>query len=347
MTASIMFGVVLFLTVNIVTGISGRCSINPSLQRAISSASFPMSHIWSARLFVDNGSATTPLVSTTDALIVGKFCNKVVSLDIATGEIMWFSTSMRTPTSIIADDENTKLYVSHSGGISALSISDGTRVWSNESNIFIRNSHPIQEQPDTSLVVYVAGGGFWDIDPDTGQVERLSMLSDDTIAFFDDIAFTRKPGANFVEAINIATGRSLWEVGGLRRCCLSTFNDVPQVLDNLLVLRWNQENTRPVVIDINTGQIVWQATNDMIISNIVVENEIVYALTAKAELLLISAQDGSTLGAIEFEEPEESRLLYQSGAIGGSWLNVKDNRLAIYFQDTNVLSVYEVDLSRL
>jgi hypothetical protein len=81
-----------------------------------------------------------------------------------------------------------------------------------------------------------------------------------------------------------------------------------------------------------------------IASNVVTSNSIIYALDEHAQLHLIRSSDGTELGSIEFEPPVPTNLLYEPGAIGGSWLAVENDLVAIYFQDIGMLAVYELEM---
>ena len=87
--------------------------------------------------------------------------------------------------------------------------------------------------------------------------------------------------------------------------------------------------------------------NFTIASNIVEFRGNLYVLDSDARLHLLSADGLEELGTIQFERPEPTDLLYEPGAIGGSWIAVDNDMVAIYFQDTDILAVYEVDLSSL
>jgi hypothetical protein len=85
--------------------------------------------------------------------------------------------------------------------------------------------------------------------------------------------------------------------------------------------------------------------NTSIASNIVTSDGITFALDENAVLHLLDMSAGTTLGNITFTAPQPTELLYQPGGIGGSWLTIRGDNLAIYFQDTQLLAAYEVNLA--
>lgn len=70
-----------------------------------------------------------------------------------------------------------------------------------------------------------------------------------------------------------------------------------------------------------------------IISNIVIHNNVIYFLDTSATLHIQNI-DSDVLQTIQFD-------LSQYVQLDASWITVKENYIALYFQDTDILSVYE------
>jgi hypothetical protein len=97
-------------------------------------------------------------------------------------------------------------------------------------------------------------------------------------------------------------------------------------------------------VDPQVSKILSTLNDYRVISNAVRKNGVIYVLDSDAKLHLLNDKDAKEVGLIEFELPKKTELLYEPGAIGGSWVAVEENTIAIYFQDTDLLSVYKFNL---
>jgi hypothetical protein len=113
------------------------------------------------------------------------------------------------------------------------------------------------------------------------------------------------------------------------------------VLSDLPIVIENTTSDFVATVDHQVSLILSKLSGYSVISNYVKQTEIIYVLDSNAKLHLLDANNGTEIGIIEFDQPKKTDLLYEPGAIGGSWLAVEEDILAIYFQDTDVLSVYK------
>lgn len=90
--------------------------------------------------------------------------------------------------------------------------------------------------------------------------------------------------------------------------------------------------------DKGTGEIEWLVEMPSVASNPFLSGDIIYILDSSANLRLLNLSDGTEMGNIQFEAPQNPTK------IEDSWIAVSDNIVAIYFQDTEILSVLEIDL---
>lgn len=77
----------------------------------------------------------------------------------------------------------------------------------------------------------------------------------------------------------------------------------------------------------------WDLGGSLPASNIIETEEYYYLLTEKAEFLILNRESGKVVDKIVFSAPQKP------GGIENSWISVQDDIVAIYFQDTNRLSV--------
>src|SRR5258708_7876639 len=96
---------------------------------------------------------------------------------------------------------------------------------------------------------------------------------------------------------------------------------------------------RLTAIDRQTGAVVWANLSIGLASNVAEASGILYALDYNGQLWLFDVNSGETIGKVQFEEPK-GHLIMGPDALGGSYLAVTQNTLAIYFQDTHVLSTF-------
>jgi len=95
-------------------------------------------------------------------------------------------------------------------------------------------------------------------------------------------------------------------------------------------------------IDLQAVEIVSQVDDYYPISNIVTTDKYILLLDELARLNILDRNLSEEVYTIQFAEPEKTELLYEPGAIGGSWIALEDNVLVIYFQDTDVMSAYQI-----
>jgi hypothetical protein len=253
--------------------------------RKVESSSIPVEAIWGlSGLKIENVSPDKNLLmySTPSFIVTASMgCNSVMALTWDAGKNVW-RTEIIDPSNLTLDGARNRVYVSGREHITALSITDGKRLWQNASDNFVRNAHRVLVRGDGQVTV--KANGDWFIDSTDGKL-----------------------------------------------------------YENPVELGDSETDYRPT-IDTHVLDIVDSISSYTVISNAVQANKLIYVLDADAQLHIIDREAGAEVGYIQFQRPEKKQLLYSPGAIGGSWLAVDNNRVAIYFQDTDTLSVYQMEL---
>lgn len=98
----------------------------------------------------------------------------------------------------------------------------------------------------------------------------------------------------------------------------------------------------PTSLDFESSNLISEILSEnIIVSNVISNDETMYFLDSSGTLH-IQEIDAQIFHTIQFEPPQNNEVVFESGGIGGSWIAVNGNYIAIYFQDTDILSVYEV-----
>ncbi len=330
------------------------CATKPNASRLIGNSSFAIHPLWSRSISISQTVKNTFLLSIKDQLDAAHYCpdNETQSLtafDWKTGQEMWAANVPTNIYDLTLDENRSIVYISEIGQIQGMSSNDGSILWTNRNRIFDRNGHPLQVLPNGKVIVYI-DDLIKQVEPTNGDLLDFPLPSE-TFFFDGETAYIWGPIDQnrwlYNQAVDPKSGQVKWKSDtNLAHAYPSTVQFRPFVAEGLLIYRESGGQNTFVVIDKNTGNLLWKMEDyeeHSIISNIIISNGVLYALDHRARLLLYSARTGQQLGMVEFQRPNrnESDLLYQPGAIGGSELLIKDNRIAIYFQDSKTLSIYE------
>jgi outer membrane protein assembly factor BamB len=99
------------------------------------------------------------------------------------------------------------------------------------------------------------------------------------------------------------------------------------------------------MLDMQSIRMFPAVQSNTVSSNFASVGNTLYFMDSNARLHFLDLNSGEEMETVQFEPPEETPLLMQSGSIGGSWLSVDGNRIAIYFQDSDQLSAYKINAS--
>jgi outer membrane protein assembly factor BamB len=331
---------------------NGSCETTEAAQRPIVNSTISVHPLWSRAVNIDNMATSSFLASTQNLLIAARYCQnqsdpEVTAFDWNTGQVIWNTDAGNDIYDLILDAHRNAAYMEETDQIQAVALRDGSPLWTNQTSLYSHKGHRLQVLPDGRVITYV--NGIWQVDPTDGSLKTMT-LPKATFFFDGDTAYLWGPVEQnrflYIQAVDINTGQSRWKVGTYLQLG-SPFD--PYATEGILVYRDDGIQTNLVVVDKTTGHLLWKIEDDpehAIISNTVVSDGILYALDHRARLLLFDAKTGSQRGVVEFKRPNraEDDLLYQPGAIGGSQLAVEGNRVAVYFQDAHVLSIFEISL---
>jgi hypothetical protein len=224
-----------------------------------------------------------------------------------------------------------------------------------------------REGCDEVTAFYLKTGDVaWKMEQDDPEQKRFNAINDpDNLALDDARQQIYVSGLDEIRAVSVENGSTIW------RNASNAFsrNAHYVVIQNngQLTVEANHNwyidpasgnlSETPVAIETATlnstatvdpqiRQILSFVNDYRIMSNAVRKNGVIYVLDSDTKLHLLNDKDANEVGLIAFEQPKKTELLYEPGAIGGSWITVEDNTLAIYFQDTDLLSVYKFILPK-
>ncbi len=134
------------------------CQIETSVPRTIVDSSIEIAGIWAKDFEIDYTRSDT-FATIDDGFITSKTCGEVVAFGANTGNLIWRTGGIVSPTDLSVDGKNGLVYVTGQQEIHALSLTDGQFVWSNDSELFERAGVLTNLLEDGRLVVDVMGRG--------------------------------------------------------------------------------------------------------------------------------------------------------------------------------------------
>jgi hypothetical protein len=287
------------------------------------SARIRMEHRWTAEIPVDNAASTPDIALSADQLFVLSFCGFLYAIDIDSQETQWTHHTATPPRSLRYDTGTEQVYATAGSYLSAYNTETGAEIWAQHFPV-----HPVWLYPfdNENGLFYIGNPGFYRVRNATGSARRIDDAPEleGEVRFFDETtAFVQTDDET--RAIEIATQLLLWKLPigcGLR-----------YIGGDYLLL--NCKN--PVVVNKRSGMIVWRSPAELF-SNVVAENGYIFALDGEARLHIVNTRSSSESFVLEFEKPASVLDFYNNH------IAVYGSHLAVYFQDTNRLSLYEFEI---
>jgi outer membrane protein assembly factor BamB len=316
---------------------SHPCTTTSTGPRAIQSNSFPVTTLWTTR-FESSGYGDNHSLVIGPGQVLAVTCDTVTAFDQQAGHVVWQSPKTNDRLGdisgrLIMDLARSRLYTHRlSGQILAVSSVDGKILWANGTSQLTNGDTPsIYLLPRGALLVE-NNSSLWSVDPATGDLQPPSIIhqADRALLYLDDMVFTRSSGT--VQAVNTRTGERLWSVDVACGCQV----DYPVVAGDILLLQLDGHQT---AIDWRIGKQLWAVRDHEIVTNTAVQKGIVYVMDSQARLLMLDVQSGKELGSVQFAGPGDAN---RSATIDGSTLDVVNNLLAVYFADTQTLSMMQL-----
>ena len=267
-------------------------------------------------------------------------CDRIVSLNMETGDQIWTTRIIR-PRSIVIDHNQNVAYVFGSQHEELVALNDsGERLWTND----ILWGQRVGISPyvfSDGRVFSLAGSlGFVSVNPDNGEFGSAVELPNSGTSFSyigEEYLWLLMNDA--LEAREIETSEVIWrsEYDGFLECCLDQVESTPDVV----LVHFHSEL---FALDKNNGDLLWAFQDTPVISNIDVSGNQVAFLDENAELHILDVMTGDSIANIAFTVPEPEALRFGGGddQIRSSLIAYENDIVIIYFGDTAYLSAYEI-----
>jgi len=217
----------------------------------------------------------------------------LVVLSAGTGEVIWQREGLIRSFCL----SNNRLFAAFEGHIRAYDIATGEQFWDNQE---AATSHWETHLVCEKGLLYV-------------EAETLRVLNADTGDFLKEFDLQTAPGRTIIHegilytandwneellAINGLTGEIEWS----ERIPLARYRHTPDLIDGILYV--TTEEGHLLAIDSNNGSILWEYSDSpaaRVISNMIVLDEVVYAVFADDTLRGIDVLTGHEIGRLETE----------------------------------------------
>jgi hypothetical protein len=311
-----------------------NCSANVTNPRTILSSTVHLTHQWSKKISVNRFSAGTNILVTPKEVLVGT-CSTLQGFALD-GTLNWASP-VGYVYSINADYVRNKVYVSSADGLVSLSLDDGTIVWKNSSSALYRTGHPIQITKSGNLFIHLGGRGIWEVDSSSGKILQRLDISQSTVSLVIDENSLYGLDDPYIIKYNRFTGSTQWKQDVKKRLPnLARFN--PILTDISFNYLYGINVFSLVALDISNGEIEWEINKPKIVSNVAFDGTNIFLLNENSQLMFIDPVSGTANNYVSFVSNQSP-----AGMVG-SFVAVEGKIVAIYFGDTNTLSVYAFGL---
>ena len=307
--------------------------------RPVENSSLSVETQWSreAGIWDAYNGATSIVVTDQLVIVTDDACHEIVAFDRLTGETKWRDTGGGNMAGVAYDDRLKRIYLTRPNHpqIVAYRITDGKQLWANKSIRGRPIDLIVQEPVGVDSIILNAGRlGYIPVNQRDGRFGEPFDIDSDAIAFNREI-FVSNDRSGTISVTDAETKEVLWEFSfATLGCCDNRNKHVIFTRQQIIMKIYDSL----YVFDKDSGDVEWQIESPPIASNAVVDGELVYILDFSANLRLLSLDDGTEVGHIQFEAPQNERDLI------GSVVAAHDDVVAVYFQDTETLSILEIDM---
>ncbi|MCQ3930658.1 MAG: hypothetical protein DPW16_09365 [Chloroflexi bacterium] len=305
--------------------------------RIVLSSDRMIDNLWNLKIRISNAAKPGSYVVEDDGLLIlsDSACHKVVAFDLLTGNIVW-EKDLAGDVIVVDPNRDDTIYVLVGNGsqrqIWALNSLTGLNLWKNDSLDGQRVGLVFQVDPNGQISLYNRQSTLYFLNDQTGQFEKIIEVPDETLTYYDGILLEQNGAA--LEAKAVDSGESLWVWEDWEWS--SNLRIEPVIRDNLIFV----ENAgKLAVIDLISGKLLWKFDEELIASTLAFDSEKIYFLSHSNKLVTLDLETGNIVYTVQFEQPSETE--YDS--LEDSYVIVNENVVGMYFQDTQVLSVLEVN----
>jgi outer membrane protein assembly factor BamB len=263
------------------------CSYETRTPRSIANSDDKLSPHWARHVTINNYAYKSAIYFWYDSLVIADSCHFITSINVHTGEINWKIDVNSTPLDLSIANLDNLVYISREGRIDALDLTTGRLVWNIHPKELSREQYAIEINTDNRVYLYVGGGakGIWELEPKSGKVRDKLSTSSNAFLVSSNVIYEYEPFSRHLQAIEMSSKHIFWNTDLSRYNYLSTVDLRPIVHGDYLLLRFGTRLHQLAILDRNTGSIAWDSGQDYIVSNTVVQDNIVYALNQGGTLI--------------------------------------------------------------
>jgi hypothetical protein len=314
-----------------------RARPTPNSSRKVVSSALGWQELWRRQMLLSYGQLPLAL-SGKDKLILpinNGATGLLTALNPHNGQEIWsqeFISPYRgdayTVDSILADGE--QIYIATPYVIKAFRAVDGQPQWTT-TDLQGHTSYVIVPSRRSGLIRLRGGGGYY-VDKRNGAVSLAERGVDEQGIEIDKLTCQIDLKFSFA-CTDIETHRPVWQIS------LGWPMRDAQLVDSrvMVVSAGNGYRNLLAGIDQTSGQILWSQPDRDIVSNFVVVNGAVYALTANSAMVQYDAITGNEIGRMEFSgESLDTDLGNQY------WLLATDTEIFVYLGDSQELIAFSI-----
>lgn len=277
-----------------------------------------------------------------DSLIIADYTRgATVAFDLESGTTNW-SVAMQGVSTLITDIPRNRIYTATIHGslreIFAIDAHTGATLWYNgEQNNQHNGFDPILLENGDLVAYGTLSKTMRHLNTESGVFEEEIHYVAPQVIWPTGYAWQIRN--NYLFAIEPLTDRVVWQATepGPRYCCI--WNVQPD--DDIFLTNLGADI---VVYDIASGVLLWKTEGIHVVGYGALTEDTIYALDVGAKLHLLEAATGQELKVVQFQPaaPGHDSTYGSSESISSSLIAAKSDIVAIYFGDTDTLSVYRI-----
>lgn len=331
---------ILIVNPSFFTSLTGR-NCDASSPRPILDNTLNSKHLWTVCTGISSESRSMLIFN--NYLILGDYTRgAMVAFDLESGTIKW-SSPMQGVGSLIVDRLRERIYTFTIYGalreIFAIDANTGDVVWYNGEQNGQHDGYSPILLADGQLIAHATlSRRNRVLDADTGKLgEDIAVASLDV---YPTNGYAWYILNNYLLAVNALSGDVYWRATQPvpKSCCMWDL----QINDRVVLAKLGDDLA---AYDFETGRSLWNTTDLHMVGYSALTSDTVYVLDLGARLHVMDSVSGTEEGIIQFEPaaPGHDTDLFSSDSISSSMVVADNGIVAIYFGDTDQLSIFQIE----
>lgn len=266
----------------------------------------------------------------------------LISFDLSSGRLEW-STLMEGSSNTILDSSQEQIYISNIHGslreMYRIDANTGDVIWYNGEQNGTRERYTPIFIADNQLIAISSFQSVRELDINTGELGEILNIGEGSF-YSTNYLWQWQYHRSNLTAVDVNTGNIFWQTDALHTYSYH-IQDIQ--LDNKVVVV--DTGLDLIAFSLESGDLLWTTSEINLVGFSILTSGRLYVLDLSARLHIIDAISGSEYGYIQFEPPEagHDNHLFGGESISSSQIIANQNVIAIYFGDTDKLTVYQVE----